>query len=171
VSGEPLEPRFQGDEDYLCSLYAVLNGVLRLAPDLDQPSIIRLFRALCRALDRDDRLLTTLIDGGGGPTLELLLTACVKTVNPTLPLSWDRLLLPPAQPFTILRRLARTDASLLMTYRHAEGGHWTVIDRVGRKYLHLFDSMGFGPLPLADCGFNGTPPFRFSRRVYRLRRV
>jgi hypothetical protein len=171
VIGEPLEPRFQGDEDYLCSLYAVLNGVLRLAPDLDQPTIIRLFRALCRALDRDDRLLTTLIEGGGGPTLELLLTAGVKTVSPALPLSWDRLMLPRTEPFTILRRLARTDTSLLMTYRHTEGGHWTVIDRVGHKYLHLFDSMGYGPLLLADCGFNGTPPYRFSRRVYRLRRV
>ncbi|KJV09063.1 hypothetical protein VZ95_13820 [Elstera litoralis] len=168
---EPIEPRFQGDEDYLCSLYAVLNGVLRLAPDLDQPAIIRLFRALCRALDRNDRLLTTLIDGGGGPTLELLLMACVETMGPTLPLSWDRLMLPPRQPFTTLRRLARADVSLLMTYRHTEGGHWTVIDRVGRTKLHLFDSMGYGPLLLADCGFSGTTPYRFSRRVYRLRRV
>lgn len=171
MSGEPLEPRFQGDEDYLCSLYAVLNGVLRLAPDLDQPAITRLFRALCRALDREDRLLRTLIEGGGGPTLELLLTAYVKTVSPTLPLSWDRLMLPRTEPFVALRRLARADVSLLMTYRHAEGGHWTVIDRVGRNYLHLFDSMGYGPLPLADCSFSGTPPYRFSRRVYRLRRV
>lgn len=171
MSGEPLEPRFQGDEDYLCGLYAVLNGVLRLYPDLDEPSITRLFRALCRVLDREDRLLTALIEGGGGPMVELLLTATVNRLSPKLPLRWDRLYLPRTEPFIALRRLARADASLLMTYRHAEGGHWTVIDRVGGKYLHLFDSMGYGPLPLANCGFSGTPPYRFSRRVYRLRRV
>lgn len=168
-----LDPREQGDEDFLCGLYSVINGCLHLAPDLTEPQVTALFRSLGRALYRDGRLLETLTEGGGGEMLSSLLDAAVITLKRhghTLVSAAHQI--PKDSPWSALRDLsAQTDISVLVALYAPSGGHWTVVRRVGRRKLHLFDSNGYGPIKLVKCGFGREADYRLSRRVWILRRV
>ncbi len=168
-----LEPREQGDEDYLCGVYSVINGCLRLVPDLTEDQITALFRSLCQTLEQDGRLLEALTHGGGHAMVGSLLDAACSNLNgPDRTLVKEPRQLAQEYPWDALSDLAaQTDVSVLITFAGPVGGHWSVVERVGRRKLHLFDSNGYGSLKLGKCGFSREAEYRLSRRVFILRRA
>jgi hypothetical protein len=162
-------PYRQGDLDYLCGVYSVVNAARRvLAPAIQlRGSEARLlFQHLLLALD--GRLKRSVTDGQSeGDMVRLLnvasmwVAACYQR-KVTL-----------QRPF---RQRSRVKSSeLLSTLRQHLAGdrtaaivglceHWSVVARLDRRHLILFDSWQLHKIPFAHCVIGDGSPFASELR-------
>lgn len=133
-----LKPLQQGECDYLCGVYAVINAI-RLASYPDEVDAQELFDAAIDHLIAKDRLADVMRYGMGTAVWRRLLRNLVK--HPALPRSLSALPVPLGSSPTghILRdRLSYGAPLLLELSGHCQ--HITVATHITRTRLVLFDS-------------------------------
>jgi hypothetical protein len=147
---------YQGDEDSLCGLYAVVNSLRTLWPDeLSDKETSALFQTVAHSLDRWPSILWA---GTHDLDMVTMLKAAQRFISDTdLRFTWYR-------PFkkdsidhvevfeTNLRHELDCPgtAAIVMTRRPTD--HWLVVDRFAQQYMMTVDSGETKPIRLAHCG-------------------
>ena len=144
----PHQPYRQGDLDGLCGIYAVINALRALCPELTGKLSARLFKRLVKCLRGRLREPLDVIAGGmGHKTLGHLLGIAIEFVNFRLGISVKATpLSKPVRTAKAIGPLWRELSNVLSPARIAifsvQGrmSHWTVATRIGPKHLFLLDS-------------------------------
>jgi hypothetical protein len=154
-----LKPWRQGHFDGLCGLYAIVNAVRAVCPDLNATRCEALFKHLSRALHHDAKRPRNLITGGIHTALLWRLVAearhflaatygvVVRAHRLPRPVRTTRHLQ------TIWRALAAELSGDAVAIISIVGtmDHWTVVTRVQNRQLHLLDSNDMRVLRRSTC--------------------
>lgn len=160
------EPFRQGRFDSLCGVYAILNAVRLVYPQLEDAAAEDLFRHLVDSLEDHDVAWSAVRDGMGPAELRRMLTAAREFSENVLELPIG---------FASCRRLSdKTLASLWQCLAATLDGrkaaivglagrerHWTVATHVTPRTIWLADSTGIGILPRSRCSV-GTSLGRYQ---------
>ena len=157
------QPYRQGDLDGLCGIYAVINALGVICPELTGKLSERLFKRLVKQLRGRSREPLNFIAGGmGHRTLGHLLAVAIDFVEVKLAIKVKARQLP-GQVRTSKRidDLWRGLTSVLAPDRIAiisvQGrmSHWTVATRIGPKHLFLLDSGDLKRFRRKNCTVRG----------------
>jgi hypothetical protein len=154
-----LKPWRQGHFDGLCGLYAIVNAMRAVCPDLNAARCEALFMHLSRALHRDAARPRNLITGGIPLSLLWRLVAKARhflaskygTIVRAHRLPWRIRATGHLQ--SIWRALAREVCADAVAIISIVGtmDHWTVVTRVQNRQLHLLDSDDMRVLRRSTC--------------------
>jgi len=151
----------QGTLDGLCGLYALVNAIRRVSPQVDAE---RLMARLVRNLQRAGCLATAFSGGISRTRLSVLASVAVAhcRLREGIDLElhhpfWCRR---PRSRSAFLSELAdvslRDDLAIILGLSGASGGHWTVLNRIEGPKIRFADSSGLVSLPLTDVSVTGT---------------
>ena len=164
-----IEPFRQGELDSLCGLYATLNALHALCPDLDGEVAEVIFPKMVKSLARQaDRPLAALCSGMSQDLVEAMLTIACREVERILGVRIRfRALAPFDEPpglEGLWRRLqddiGRKQVALLGISGAHE--HWTVAYAITPKVMRLVDSQNWRVLMRDRCT---TQPARTRFRL------
>jgi hypothetical protein len=155
----------QGDADNLCGIYAIINACYALCP---QMKIGR---------KRSDPL-QIIWRGIDGSLMRHLLAVALGSIERKHSIS-AKMSRPFAKAPVKLGRLVQrleehaAEEGVALILVRIKSAHWTVVNRVTKKKLHLFDSRGRGYLPMKLCTVKPTQKrYRIHpREVMLLRKV
>ena len=163
----PPAPLQQGDLDGLCGAYALVNAVTRLLHDrgFARPEANRLFRGLCRALHRRQKMPQAVWRGTYIEDVDAMLRTAQRFVKQNFGL---RIRI--ERPFEGLevRRKDRFFKELGDRFGAIEGRkvaiigldrpdfHWTIAADVNERHLQLYDSGRSKRLRYAECTLGNT---------------
>ena len=141
-------PFRQGDLDGLCGIYAVINALRAVAPEVDAEVSARLFRHLVKGLrGRSSEPLGAITGGMEFPLLSQLLKIAIRFVDRNIGITITARGLPkPVRSTTRIDRLFRglstalSPTSVAIFSVQGRMSHWTVATRVGDKHVFLLDS-------------------------------
>jgi hypothetical protein len=153
-----IEPYQQGELDSLCGIYAIINAVHALCPEMDGELAETLFGKLVRSLSHHvERPISPLYDGLSQEALQALLAVAAREIRreldvclnikpypaaptrPTLAAFWEEL----------RRRLKRKHVAILGLSGAEE--HWTVAYAISDKLIRLLDSENRKVLRRSRC--------------------
>jgi hypothetical protein len=169
-SRRSVRPLRQGELDGLCGVYAVINALRLLCPEMDQADGAALFRILIRALARRRIRLTDAVALGLEiRTLRALAnTACdyingefeirLRARRPHRPKCAYRL-----NRFWRWLQAELDKGNVVVVGLSGRLAHWTVVYRITDRSAALADSDGLKRLLRSRC------TLRASRRLYQLR--
>jgi hypothetical protein len=157
-------PLRQGDLDRLCGVYAVVNALRFLCPELTGSGCGVLFRHLMAGLAEPKQKRTVLVaDGLRRRTLHGLVEHGLSRARKDLRVDLVARLLPRAERTTdrfdrLWAALAKAVGESCVAIIELGGTqrHWTVVVRVGRKNLYFFDSVAITRVSRAYCGIDPT---------------
>ena len=175
---QPFVPYRQGEFDGLCGMYAIINAISALAPELDQATARTLFRHLARHVQSIEQPLPVVAYGMGGSSVRDLLRVAQRYVRKRLNVQ-----IAMERPFRLRRdsRLGQLwdtlrselDAEQVAIFA-IEGvyAHWTVAYRLTPKRIRLLDSGHRQMLLRSRCTLRPTEVrFRIvPREIMLLRR-
>lgn len=157
------DPYCQGDLDSLCGLYAIINALCALCPEIDEEIATAIFRHLVRHGSEElDQLLPAASHGISRDGLRRLLRASIKYVGKHLGITIEQ------QGFAIPERRLSLDAvwrlaeeeldgqSVLILLTRGAQHHWTVAHAATRCLLRLIDSNGRRVLVRSRCTVKDT---------------
>lgn len=153
-----IDPHYQGSLDGLCGLYAVINAVVPLCPELTENRCKDLFAALMAALCKRRRDPVAMVCAGlGTKGLRRLLKRAVRFAAEELGVTLQVEGFAP-EPATVDElwtaiRDAITASSVAIVGLSGRTGHWTVAIGVTPKSMRLLDSDGQRFLRRARCRF------------------
>jgi len=153
----------QGDCDGLCGIYAIVNALSALCPEIDKTHAKALFRALVASLAAHRKApLSVVCDGMHGTLLRSMLTRGETHVNQrfSAQITRSRLNLPASRATTrqLCERLrdALEDDHVAILMIDGSYSHWTVAYEVTDKTIRLLDSTGMKYLLRSRCTFIPT---------------
>jgi hypothetical protein len=176
-----IAPYRQGQLDGLCGLYAIINGIRLATHDRTDEFGHEVWRELLLALISEAESVvgtaTAVVHGIGAKPLYELAKAAERhlasehRVAVTVSRShgpkhsFDRLI-------AHLAELTKQPASAVVLELSGDVRHWTVLRRVGKHSLELFDSSGMERVKLASCRLKHEWAHNGSREyIVRRRRV
>ncbi|MBF0420061.1 MAG: hypothetical protein HQL78_07835 [Magnetococcales bacterium] len=152
---------YQGDMDRLCGVYAVMNAVGAMAGQkLGKERYSALFKVLCDRLMAEGKLPSVLYGGMSDRTVKKLMESACQFINaqagkPGLGFSF---------PFRGVTLVTSEDFFYRLTQQasvYGEGSimlrllgkydHWTCVQRITERNIHLLDSIGLQRLPRHRC--------------------
>ncbi len=161
-----LEPFQQGELDYLCGLYSVINAIRLLVAGsgspLGQSQAERLYAAGIRHLSANSRLRACATSGMGGPEWRNLTDHLCRRVEPMVGIKVRS-----KRPFARRRPAPEAIYSAIESSLASErpvllllGGtydHYTVVSGMSAARLLLFDSFGFHWVTRSHCSIGADP--------------
>ena len=142
-----IEPFRQGELDSLCGIYAIINALYALCPEMDGELAEALFRKLVGALSQHvERPIGTLYDGLGQAAVEGLLGIAATEVRRELEIRVKVVTYTPPAPRPSLGEFWKDLRSHVHRRQVAILGlsgvheHWTVGYAVTEKLIRLLDS-------------------------------
>ncbi len=157
--GSARHPCRQGDLDGLCGVYAVINALRVVCPELTHKVTTQLFKRLVKCLrGRAREPLNVIVEGMGYRMLRHLLTVAINFVNRRLGTSVKARQLPKAvrAPKSIQRvwqgltNVLSPQCTAIIGI-HGRVWHWTVAHRISPDHLFLFDSDNMKRVSRAKC--------------------
>ena len=158
-----VEPYSQGDLDYLCAIYAIINAVRALCPEITESTSTSLFKRLVRSLGTHSKdVLLPFVSGTDASLCRRLLDEAISYVekrlgvrliatgqakalrSSTIALAWQRL------------SQVLDDRTVLILPLGGCCNHWTLIYDVKPKKIRLIDSGHRRTLPRARCTLRPT---------------
>lgn len=142
-----IEPYRQGQLDSLCGIYAIINALFALCPEMDEHLAQALFRKLLRSLEsHTEKPVGALYDGLSQEAVEALLAVAVREIRRELD---ARIKIKPSpSPLTsksvgsfweaLRTRLDRGYVAIIGLSGADE--HWTVAYAISDKLIRLLDS-------------------------------
>ena len=165
VSARALHPLGQGSLDGLCGLYAAINAVrLALYPDrrLTRPELAQLFGSGLETLRQARALHTVILDGMPYPLWRKVSAAVLEQASTITGYRLELVLVPlrrDDETFALLRQLRwnlkRGHPVLLLVEGRLH--HWTVVYRVSRARITLFDSSNHAWLSVRLATLDAAP--------------
>ena len=153
---KPTPPYRQGELDSLCGLYALVNAVKHLCGPLDKHTAGRLFEQIVRCLEQRASLEQRII---WGTDLSEIGTVLGQVIDPQYPIRrckgfHGRSRVTVDQFWERLRQFFDEHGGIVLTAVGGEHEHWTLVDRVTVRVLHLYDSDGLRQLHRRCCTTN-----------------
>lgn len=152
-------PLVQGDLDGLCGVYAMINAIRLLAPELSEDDEKSLFYVLLETLSNAGVELDEIVAFGiGKNNMRSLVSAAREFLREycDVGLTVEWLDLGGAEPrlSRIWSRLRRETEERRVAIVGLSGihEHWTVVRRVTRKTMLLYDSDALSRLNRSNCG-------------------
>ncbi len=158
-----VRPMAQGDLDYMCAMYSIINALRALCPEIDEKVSVRLFRFLLRRLgDHTKHVLISLTLGTDSSLLRKLLgeaqayvrkrlkielvvyTKGKEIKTKSLGIAW-----------TCLEK-ALDDKTVAILPLGGRCNHWTVLYDVRPRKLRLIDSGYRRKLARSRCTLRAT---------------
>ncbi|MHC2088768.1 hypothetical protein [Methylobacterium sp. CM6244] len=165
----PLRPYRQGAFDGLCGIYAAVNALSILIPELTHGDCRCLFRRLLRkTLDTHSATAASMWKGCGVSKLRKLLRSAIRHIQKAHGIGVQTL--PPAGEHETLGSLwSELEARLLMGQVIIIGlsgvhQHWTVVRRMTPGTLWLADSDGLTLLRQSRCSLEERPKWHCLKR-------
>ncbi len=158
-------PRQQGSLDALCGIYAIVNAMRHLVPELAEDEDARLFAKLVRRLEKvRGRPLKGIWRGLKIKHIRRLVRHACKAVTRSAGVKLKASRLKP----DLCERLRLADLWAELRERLQPGtvaiigiggleAHWSVAVHVGRSWLKLIDSDGLTALKRSGCAVRPTP--------------
>ena len=168
---EPIDPYCQGDLDGLCGLYAIVNALCALCPEIDEDMAFGLFGHLARhiQMQRIKEPLPIIAYGVGSTSLRLLLERAMRFVRKNLGVEIELTQLAMGRRNLDLRKLWQLLAKELdgeqvaILQIRGASQHWTVAYAATETTLRLIDSNERKVLVRSRCTLNETRSrFRLS---------
>jgi hypothetical protein len=168
---EPIDPYCQGDLDGLCGLYAIINALCSLCPEIDEDIASGLFGHLARHIQgqRIKELMPIIAYGIGSTSLRLLLQRALRFVRKNLGVEIELTEFAMGRRNLDLRKLWRHLAQELdgehvaILQIRGASQHWTVAYAVTETTLRLIDSNERKVLMRSRCTLKETRSrFRLS---------
>jgi hypothetical protein len=160
-AGRLPKPFRQGDLDGLCGLYAVVNAIrlaLRPLSRFDYAIFSDFFEELVAEIDKHQGFGKASVSGLTTPRLVRLLKLAGEVVESNLgfKLEVGRPLLASRRPslddaIGHLRSELRRPATALLLGLGGEYDHWTVVRRITRASILLYDSAGYSRIAIREC--------------------
>ena len=147
----------QGELDALCGLYAIINAMIAVRPEMTEREITRVFRRLTRVAAQERQSFDDLVrDGMHGSLLRRLLSGALDDTSRRHSMTFD-LIRPAAGDLVSVKaivcflqaKLDRRSAAILLI--RDTSAHWTVATKVTAKEIHLFDSGDRTRIRIARC--------------------
>lgn len=163
-----LKPYRQGRIDALCGVYCIINTVHYLCGPLNVSQAQKLFAKSMRYLERSNSALSRLQTG---TTFEELSDAIENVIIKNYSINWSR-------PFyrkrgvsldffwTHIQSFIENDGGIVVLCLGGEHDHWTLVRKVTRHSLILFDSAGLSRLPRKNSTTSEDHPTR-AHILYR----
>jgi hypothetical protein len=155
------KPLRQGELDALCGIYAIVNGLRLLCPEVHEDGARHLFRELYGAAENFASRVDFVHEGLALPDVLRLLqearTLLAAEYGAALGLSTLRLEGPPSliKLWGSMRRALSEQSVLLVSLSGIED-HWTVGHRVTPAVAYLADSFDMRVLPRSLCSIRRT---------------
>lgn len=142
-----IEPYRQGELDSLCGIYAIINAMSALCPEMDEDAARILFRKLVAALKNDvDQPVGTICNGMSQTALERLLATAQENVATLLEIriKVQRYRSPRKDP-TLMEvwgglRAELSPRQVAILGLSGVQEHWTVAYELSEKVMRLLDS-------------------------------
>ena len=159
-----LLPFQQGGLDSLCGLYSIVNAE-RIINGSSADQAQELFDTMVHFLSRRRLLTRILLDGVIHSHMLLVLEKVVNGRIPQIEIPWRSQPTPELDPFWESMRafLDGTPGRAIILGLNGFHDHWTVIERISRWSIFLYDSGGIGRLPRNECTTAS------ERRMHRLK--
>ena len=158
-----IEPYCQGDLDGLCGLYAIINALCALCPEIDEELATTLFRHLARHMEgRLKEPMPVIAYGIGATSLRLLLKRALRFTSKNLGVEIETTEFAMARRNLDLRKLWRHLSSELGSGQVAilmlrgASHHWTVACSATETTLRLIDSNDRKVLVRSRCTISDT---------------
>ena len=160
VIGRRIRPLQQGDLDGLCGVYAIINAIRHLCPEVDTEHSRELFIAMMQARHELAlrRPLVFVYDGLGRRPLTALANAAIEHLAHTAGIDIEVEWLAPAKGGrsslpTLWRKLSAHIGSTGIAIVGLAGrtSHWTVVIDITCKQMRLLDSDGLSVLRRSRC--------------------
>lgn len=172
-------PYEQGEFDALCGIYAIINAFRKaLGHDHRLPDAAweALFTGLIEQIDKSVGLTVAMSDGLAPMEVLGLVRFATEAVRQDhgLVIETRRPLLHSRKPslavcINQLRNYAEQRGTAVLIGLGGKLGHWTVIDRISKAYLSLFDSGGYRRASLSCCRMRHEAPL--ARKTGHIIRV
>jgi hypothetical protein len=174
-----INPFRQGDADNLCGIYAIINVCYALCPQMNGKEAERLFSKLVKEIGRKrSDPLQIVWRGIDGSLMRHLLAVALGSIERKHSISVEMSRPFAKTPVKLVRLVQRleehtAEQGVALILVRIKSAHWTMVKRVTRKKLHLFDSKRRGYLPIKLCTVNPTQKrYRIHvREVMLLRKV
>jgi hypothetical protein len=161
-----IKPYCQGDLDYLCGIHAIVNALYAVLPDLKERRAEQLFRELLQEVARRRKNPLQIAWRGMDPSLvrhlitfaaDLIAKERSVTVDVSRPLQRKRVRLE-----TLVQQLREhtAEGGVAVLAMRDKSSHWTVVVKVTRKKIRLFDSNGRKAIRLNKCSLEADKPVR-----------
>jgi hypothetical protein len=161
-----LTPYYQGSLDSLCGVHAIINALQVLVPAMSRKDAQTLFQVLMKEIARKEAL-KVIWRGMDGVLFRHLLMRGLESV-----LASHEISIEVSRPFgsrpvefvDMIQTLAQMldESCVAVTMVHARVWHWTVIAKITRKSILLFDSNGLSAIRIENCAL------RKSDKRYRI---
>jgi hypothetical protein len=152
-----IEPYRQGELDSLCGIYAVINAIYGLCPEMDGDLAETLFRKLIKSLgDHIERPIGPLYDGLPQSAVESLIRVGAQEIRRELEIKLKASAYKPlrkpslGQLWDDLRSHVHRRQVAILGLSGVEE-HWTVAYAVSDKLIRLFDSNEYQVLRRSRC--------------------
>lgn len=145
-------PFQQGGLDSLCGLYSIVNAERIINRSTDDQAQI-LFDTMVHYLSRKRLLTRILLDGVIHSHMRLILEKVVNGRIPCVETPWLGQPTPELDPFWESMRafLDGTPGRAIILGLNGFHDHWTVVQKITRSSIFLYDSDEIRRLPRAEC--------------------
>lgn len=184
---EAVEPAYQGEFDGLCGVYAIINAIRLLCPELDEATTKQLFKRLLATLHkREDDPVAPVWRGMRMPTLKRLAKEAKRYMRDEygIPLKtrrWGRQRRKAITTLPLLWRGLEKQLSRQRVPIIGFGGriqHWSVAQGLTPKLVRLCDSMAMNAIRRKSCRlprngkeFNSARYLLFTSQILFIERV
>lgn len=184
---EAVEPAYQGEYDGLCGVYAIINAIRLLCPELDDQTTKQLFKRLLATLHkREADPVAPVWRGMRMPTLKRLAKEAGRFMRAEYGISlktrrWGRKKRKAIITLPLLWRSLEKELSRQRVPIIGFGGriqHWSVAQGLTSKLVRLCDSMAMNAIRRKSCrlprngkGFDSARYLLFASQILFIERV
>lgn len=184
---EAVEPAYQGEYDGLCGVYAIINAIRLICPELDEATTKQLFKRLLATLHkREDDPVAPVWRGMRMPTLKHLAKEAKRFMRAEYGITlktrrWGRQRRKRIATLTLLWRSLEKELSLQRVPIIGFGGriqHWSVAQGLTPKLVRLCDSMAMNAIRRKSCrlprngkGFDSDRYLLFASQILFIERI
>lgn len=150
-------PFRQGTLDAFCGLYAIVNAMLRLAPDWfceNEDEVNLLFQTMLKRATEICGVSTICLNGLDGHDLLVVAKTAVRFMK-RREINFGILTPDSTKAERKFQRSIETydqqSSSIIIHIEDKDRNHWSVLKTVGRKKATLFDSDGLNSIALSKC--------------------